>query len=333
MKKTLSCIALATIAFSASAQLISEKIPYFTSSKMIYDGAVGKDLKWNSSTDKFEYTSTSSWHDFNSLLFSKDGSMSFIAGNTWTAPLTGFSNNQITQTDLEKNYTKMKIKYNGSVGIGTTNPTAKLHIVGTIGNGNKGLLLSKVTSSGTKNLFFCQDGTDWNYNRSSVKGDFGIFWNDGGVKNKTAGLVLGPHADNTSLRIDANGNVGIGTNLTKNTYNSINDYFRLAVKGSIRAEEIVVETGWADFVFADNYQLKNLEEVANYIEKNNHLPDVPSANYIESNGVKVGEMQKIQMQKIEELTLYTIQQEIKLNEQKSIINKLIIRLNKLDDNK
>jgi hypothetical protein len=225
----------------------------------------------------------------------------------------------------------MKIKYNGSVGIGTTNPTAKLQVVGTVGS--KGLQLTKITANGNKNLFLCEDLSAWGYNKSTIKGDFGILWNDGfngNAKNQNAGLVIGPHADKTAVRIDANGNVGIGTNLTKNTYNSVNNYFRLAVKGSIRAEEIIVETGWADFVFEDGYQLKKLEDVANYIIKNNHLPDVPSAHFIEKNGVKVGEMQKIQMQKIEELTLYTIQQQNNLKNQNDLIRKLIKRLNKLE---
>ena len=330
MKKTLSIIALSTIAFSTVAQLNTQNIPYFNSSKMIYDGYVSKNLKWNEKDLKFDYTGSTKWNDFNSILFNDDGAISFAAGNTWNSPLTGFTNNQITQTALENNYTKMKITYDGLVGIGTKNPTAMLHIIGTVGNGNKGLMLSKITSSGTKNLFFCQDSPGWNYNQSTVKGDFGIFWNDGGSKNRSAGLVIGPHADKTSLRIDANGNVGIGTNLKNNTYNSINNYFKLSVKGSVRAEEIIVETGWADFVFEDEYNLKTIEDVAKFITINNHLPDVPSAKHIETNGVKIGEMQKIQMQKIEELTLYTIQQHNEITDQNEVIKNLLIRLEKLE---
>ncbi len=330
MKKTLSAIALATLALNASAQLNNQEISYFNSSKMVYDGIVSKTLKWNSSDDKFEYTGSKNWNDFSSILFNTDGAISFTAGNSWSSPLNGFTNDLITQEALERNYTRMKITYDGLVGIGTDKPLAKLHIVGTVGAGNKGLLLTKETSTGSKNLFFSQDIDDWVYSQSSVKGDFGIFWNDGGTRNKTAGLVIGAHADNTALRIDAKGNVGIGTNLLKNTYNNVSDYFRLAVKGSIRAQEIVVETGWADFVFEDDYNLKEIEDVAKFIIKNNHLPDVPSANYIKKNGVKVGEMQKIQMQKIEELTLYTIQQQSQLQTQNSLINKLINRLEKLE---
>mgnify|MGYP000748724498 CR=1 FL=1 len=75
----------------------------------------------------------------------------------------------------------------------------------------------------------------------------------------------------------------------------------------IRTTEIVVETGWADFVFEDDYQLRSLEEVESYIAENGHLPDVPSAQHVEENGVTVGEMEATLLQKVEELTLYMIE--------------------------
>jgi hypothetical protein len=62
-----------------------------------------------------------------------------------------------------------------------------------------------------------------------------------------------------------------------------------------------------DYVFAKNYTLKSLDEVEDFIKKNNHLPGIPSAKTIETNGLSVGEMQKMQMEKIEELTLYIIE--------------------------
>jgi len=97
------------------------------------------------------------------------------------------------------------------------------------------------------------------------------------------------------------GGVGIGTN-------AIGTY-RLAVEGKIGAREVEVKAGsWADFVFKKNYNLKSLEEVESYIDSNNHLPDVPSEAEVVKNGVAVGEMLKLQMQKIEELTLYLIEQ-------------------------
>ena len=93
-------------------------------------------------------------------------------------------------------------------------------------------------------------------------------------------------------------NVGIGTT---------NPTSKLSVNGNIRAKEIVVETGWADFVFDEKYKLSNLDSVETYIKLNKHLPGIPSANEIGTNGLKVGEVQTKMMEKIEELTLYVIE--------------------------
>jgi hypothetical protein len=110
------------------------------------------------------------------------------------------------------------------------------------------------------------------------------------------------------------GNVGIGTN---------NPTDKLSVNGSIRAKAIYVNTGWADYVFDKNFTLKSLEEVECFIEKNKHLPDIPAASEIEGeNGLNVGEVNKLMMQKIEELTLYMIQANKEIKSLKSEINNL-----------
>ncbi|MBV7333437.1 hypothetical protein KFU94_35425 [Chloroflexi bacterium TSY] len=87
----------------------------------------------------------------------------------------------------------------------------------------------------------------------------------------------------------------------------------LAVNGTITAQEIVVtDSGWADFVFAGDYNLMPLPEVQQYIDDNGHLPGVPSANEVDENGVDLGKMQVTLLQKIEELTLYVINQDQEL---------------------
>lgn len=102
-----------------------------------------------------------------------------------------------------------------------------------------------------------------------------------------------------------NGNLGIGT---------INPTARLSVNGIIQTKEVVVETGWADYVFADDYQLRPLSELRSFIEKNKHLPNIPSAREIEQNGLAVGSVQKKMMEKIEELTLYLLEADKKIKE-------------------
>lgn len=98
------------------------------------------------------------------------------------------------------------------------------------------------------------------------------------------------------------GNVGIGTINTGS--------HKLAVEGSIGARQIVVQTSsWADFVFEENYKLPPLEKVENHIQKHGHLSNIPSEKEVLENGINLGKMDAKLLQKIEELTLYIIQQD------------------------
>ena len=120
------------------------------------------------------------------------------------------------------------------------------------------------------------------------------------------------------MTLNHDGNLGIGTIITGN--------HKLAVEGSIGAREIKVEAnGWSDFVFYDDYKLPTLKEVENHIKEKGHLKDIPSAKEVEKNGFFLGAMDAKLLQKIEELTLYTIEQEKKiksLEKQNSKIEKL-----------
>lgn len=83
----------------------------------------------------------------------------------------------------------------------------------------------------------------------------------------------------------------------------------LDVNGTIAAREIIVTTdGWADYVFSKDYKLSNLNQVESFIEKNHHLPGIPSAKTLKEKGISVSQMLEMQMKKIEELTLYLIEQ-------------------------
>jgi hypothetical protein len=305
MKKIILSI-LGILTLSVSAQIKSQTIPWYSSGpQKLYDAHISNGIEWKSSEKKLEYTG-STWKHPSSILFGKDGGLSFATANVWSGSLPNFSSNKIIQKDFENNYVRMKLTARGSLGLGTINPKAKLHVDGVFG-GYKSLILSN-----KKRQIFFTNYFSYNakYSKSSIKGDFGIIFNDNidGV-NQNSGLVISPENNIHGLRMDAKGNVGIGTNLLSNQYNGSNDYFKLSVNGSIRAKEIVVETGWADFVFEDDYNLMSLEKVEDFIEENNHLPGLPSAKTITKNGLEVGAVQTIQMQKIEELTLYTIQQQ------------------------
>ncbi len=126
---------------------------------------------------------------------------------------------------------------------------------------------------------------------------------------------------NTNMRIFCNsasrifvaaatGNVGIGTD---------NPTYKLSVLGNIRSNEVVVETGWADYVFDEKYKLPLLSEVEKFIQQHKHLPNIPTALEIEKNGLYLGDTQKRMMEKIEELTLYMIEANKKIEKLEQII--------------
>ena len=88
---------------------------------------------------------------------------------------------------------------------------------------------------------------------------------------------------------------------------------KLAVNGTIHAKEVRVDmSGWSDYVFSPGYKLPPLPEVERYIKQHRHLSEIPSAKEVEENGVKLGEMNALLLRKIEELTLYVIDQQKKM---------------------
>lgn len=99
--------------------------------------------------------------------------------------------------------------------------------------------------------------------------------------------------------------------------------YELAVNGKIRSKEVKVEANnWPDYVFAEDYKLKPLTEVEKFILANKHLPEIPSANVVEKSGLNLGEMNKILVKKIEELTLYLIQRDKEWEQSKKEIAEL-----------
>ena len=135
------------------------------------------------------------------------------------------------------------------------------------------------------------------------------------------------------------GKVSVGTSNMPTTIGGANiSAYHLYVKGGILTEEVRVRTGWADYVFADDYNLKPLSEVESFIKENKHLPNVPSSKQVEKEGISLGNIAKIQQEKIEELTLYTIEQDKKIESQQkelekenNLLKSLLERVSKLEE--
>ncbi|ATP58029.1 hypothetical protein CPT03_16930 [Pedobacter ginsengisoli] len=123
------------------------------------------------------------------------------------------------------------------------------------------------------------------------------------------------------MEIDKDGNVGIGT--------SIPDV-KLAVNGNIRAREIKVETAnWPDYVFAKDYQLPSLKDTEKHINEKGHLPGIPSADEVKTNGVDLGDMNAKLLKKIEEMTLIMIQLNKQVQQQAETLKMQQKQLDKL----
>lgn len=114
------------------------------------------------------------------------------------------------------------------------------------------------------------------------------------------GILVGGHQ---SIFIPASGNVLIGKTTQTNTS------YILDVNGNIRANKVVINTTGADFVFEPGYRLPSLKTVEQFIKANHHLPGIAPARQMQQDGVNLGDNQTKLLQKIEELTLYIIEQQ------------------------
>ncbi len=194
---------------------------------------------------------------------------------------------------------RLTITSSGNVGVRNASPVHSFDVNGNIrAKGDNARVFLGSSNGTTGQIHFLGRAAQNNYHATgSSAGDFVISAQGGenihlGTNDIVDAIPL------SRLTILSNGNVGVGTTSTNG--------YKLAVKGSIKAEEIVIETTWSDFVFEDSYRLRPLQEVESHIAEYGHLPDVPPASMVKSEGLSLGEAQKIMMQKIEELTLYMI---------------------------
>lgn len=247
------------------------------------------------------------------------------------------------QSDLTES---MRIDFLGNVGLGLTKPTAKLHVAAPFG-----AILAKFTqidtsggdgrmtvnnAIGAPNMFLpAITGRAYTPGRP-----FGLYLIGeaedivpAGVDAATAAVILdgrpktaAPLVNNNVLAVNsygqnlmivkANGSVGIGTTDTKG--------YKLAVNGSgiFTQVKVKVFNAWPDYVFSDNYSLPSLQSLEQFINMHKHLPEIPAEKEVLADGQDLGEMNRLLLKKVEELTLYIIQLNKKVDAQQEEISKL-----------
>jgi hypothetical protein len=192
---------------------------------------------------------------------------------------------------------------NGNVGIGTTNPLSKLDVNGNILISSADLPMGlNMEVGGTVPLLnMSMNFREANKNNAYIGAGFRI-----DTRTNFAPLFqwlkrdAGGENESMLMSLTSSGNLGLGIS---------NAAEKLAVNGNIRSKEVKVEaTNWPDYVFQPGYQLPTLTQIEEQIKMKGHLPDMPSAKEVELNGIALGEMNKLLLKKVEELTLHLISQ-------------------------
>jgi hypothetical protein len=278
----------------------------------------------------------------------------YNGSNEWQMATTGGGADLRWYTTLDGGTTTTPRHYwsqNGNMGVGGfSGPGVPLGRLDVIGSGNTSATNNLVlrTSIGDTLLRMRDDGrmgigyNGVSYGRTLNLGGSGINFytaNEAGFggavfPTDTSLVVWSNSAANNYLVLQPSwGNTGVGTyspnaklhvngtQLIGGTAARIATGYSLSVDGNIIAEQVTVQNSvaWPDYVFSDNYKLMPLEDVEKSIQKNKHLPNIPSAAVIEKDGIKLGEMSTKQMEKLEELTLYIIE----LHKQNKALNERI----------
>jgi len=205
-------------------------------------------------------------------------------------------NNDYGRTIFRNNGTdRMVINYDGKVGIGTMFPFQTLSLNAT--TPSLGLSIGE-----------------------SLYGSIS-------VDNTSKDLVIEKSTlGSGKIIINASGGTGWGVHMTEDNYfhygGGLNPAgYPFSSQSRILAPDFVAlaVNSWPDYVFANDYKLRPLTEVKKFIEKNKHLPNIPSAAQIEKEGIQLGDMSKRLIEKVEELTLYILQQQEQIDELKKMV--------------
>jgi hypothetical protein len=255
-----------------------------------------------------------------------------FANGTASAPAFSFSTNTNTGMFLPESntlafstlgVTRILINNTGYVGIGTNNPQEKLHVIGNMRTDRMVLNNAGANNNFITNSYFPLIYASKSGGNIPGGGSSSLILQAGGGTENNRHIFLRTD-DETRLFIHNSGRIGIGTISPEKMLHVVgesqfNGDMRIAsanlyVNGEIHAKKIrATYTPWPDYVFDPSYNLLQLDEVEKFIQTNFHLPGIPPGSQVEKEGFELAEMNGMLLRKIEELTLYVIEQQKELN--------------------
>lgn len=220
---------------------------------------------------------------------------------------------------INSNTRRLTIDYYGNVGINAASPVSALQL-------NSGPSKFSAGRANSADLFYGTSYIGFNAARSTIGTPSWTI--DGDTFHNGGSVIYGDVFGNIYMAPLPSAGTDQRTLTDLDIKNSIT--FKVGNNGMVYAKAVSVQTtGWPDFVFKSGYQLPSLTEVKAFIGQNQHLPEIPSAGEMEKNGLNVGEMNKLLMKKVEELTLYAIENEQKDKEKDKLLTALQEQINAL----